>query len=638
MEMLGAAASTTCAAESVDFIVAKGDALLAAIEDDIVADLAKVNIQVTTRFLEKADFNSNMTSGKFNLCFSETWGPPYDPHSYAASWKSPDEGHFAALKGMKAPVTQDVLTTKITNVLLEEDLQNRQQRWKYILKELHEQAIDLPFSGKRMPAVLRNRLSGYVSGEQQFDYPVHSIQVLSGSKTITVAPGAQTGLFSSVGRMDPHTYRPNEFWSNNWVYEGLVSYAAGGVIAPSLATSWTVKDLVSGGQEYTFQLRQGVKFHDGAGWTCAVAKLNFDHVLAKPLTTGDWHGWYDLVAQIQTWRCASSYTFVLTTKDKYYPLLQELTYIRPLRMLSPTMFQNGITTSPVTDNSCHKGWGSITGLGETITCGGIKGASGTGPFKYVKTETNGDALFNRNTDWWSTVPQVETMLVKKYASAAAVMAALLDGSLDAVLGAGVLEPSDLKTIQISHANTFNVFLGPAIMNRVIILNANKHPTDSLTLRKTIMHAVNKAAIIDKELSGFAKPVDALFPKNAPYCDVDLTPRWDYDIEKANLLRCAGDHDDHDDHDDHSDHASTVVTTHADESTGVNPGVVAGIVLACVIVILVASAALFFYGRQKGVMQQKLLQDSTPPPQNAASVDPSGGDGVGRAAEAETTSV
>merc|ERR1719331_1327967 len=105
------------------------------------------------------------------------------------------------------------------------------------------------------------------------------------------------------------------------------------------------------------------------------------------------------------------------------------------------------------------------------------------------------------------------------------------------MGAGVLEPKDLKKIQTTHASDFQVFLGPPIQNRVIIMNANKAPTNDLTFRKVVMHAVNKAAIIDKELYGFAEPVDTLFPKNAPYCDLDLTPRWDYDIEKAKLLRC-----------------------------------------------------------------------------------------------------
>merc|ERR1719424_1809146 len=156
------------------------------------------------------------------------------------------------------------------------------------------------------------------------------------------------------------------------------------MIEPSLASSWVVADKAGGGQEYRFMLRQGVKFHDGSAWNCAVAKLNFDHVLAKPLTTGDWQGWYDLPKQIETCSCAGTYKFVLTTKGKYYPLLQELTYIRPLRMLSPAMFASGISTDPKTENSCHKPWGNITGLGETITCAGIKDVSGTGPFRYIE--------------------------------------------------------------------------------------------------------------------------------------------------------------------------------------------------------------------------------------------------------------
>ena len=519
-----ALAAAGCGSATLDFIVQKGDALLAAIEDDVRADLAKIGITVNVRFLEKEDMNSNMTSGNFNLCFSETWGPPYDPHSYAASWKSPDEAHYAALQGLPAPNTQEKLSNDISAVLVEENLQTREQKWKDILTALHEQAIDLPFSGKRMPTVLRKRLAGYVAGQQQFDYPVQTLQVLFGENTITVAPGAQTGLFDSIGRLDPHTYRPNEFFANNWVYEGLVSYGANGVIEPALAANWTRTDAGSG-HEYRFLLQQGVQFHDGAAWDCSVAKLNFDHVLAKPLTTGDWHGWYDLVKQVKSWSCNGAYEFVVTTQDKYYPLLQELTYIRPLRMLSPTMFANGASTDPTTHNSCHAGWGNITGNGETITCAGILGVSGTGPYRYTETLPNGDVRFDRNEAHRSQ-PKIETIIVKKYASHADVMTALQDGTLDAVLGAGVLEPVDLRTLQMNHADEFQVFLGPPIMNRVIILNSNKAPTDDLLLRKVIMHAVNKAAIIDKELYGMAEPVDALFPKNAPYCDVDLTPRSD----------------------------------------------------------------------------------------------------------------
>ena len=86
---------------------------------------------------------------------------------------------------------------------------------------IHESAIILPFSGKRNPTILNTRLTGYTPGQQQFDYPLHTLSATTGANSITVAPASQSGLFSTVGRLDPHTYRPNEFWANNLVYEGL---------------------------------------------------------------------------------------------------------------------------------------------------------------------------------------------------------------------------------------------------------------------------------------------------------------------------------------------------------------------------------------------------------------------------------
>jgi len=345
-----------CKNLDVDFIILEGDATILAIEDDIRADLAKVGVNVNLRALPKDDFNAAMVSGDFNLAFSETWGPPYDPHSYATSWSSPDEAYYAALKGLPAPNTQAVLDQKIADTLLVEDETARGESWSEILNILHDQATEIPFSGKSIPAVINTRLSGYQKGHQQFDYPIHTLRVISGSKDIKLSPGAQTGLFTGVGRLDPHSYRPNEFFSNNWVYEGLVEYGPDGTILPSLATSWSVEDVTGGKQKYTFNLRQGVKFHDDADWDCSVAKLNLDHVFAAPLTTADWHGWYGLPAKLESWSCPSTYVLEMTSSDSYYPLLQELSYIRPLRMLSPNMFVGGASSDPLTQNSCPTGW------------------------------------------------------------------------------------------------------------------------------------------------------------------------------------------------------------------------------------------------------------------------------------------
>ena len=106
-------------------------------------------------------------------------------------------------------------------MLLISDEAARQAKWTEILTAVHGSAINLPFSGKGNPTIMNKRLTGYTEGQQQFDYPLHTLSATTGANSITVAPASASGLFSTVGRLDPHTYRPNEFWANNWVYEGL---------------------------------------------------------------------------------------------------------------------------------------------------------------------------------------------------------------------------------------------------------------------------------------------------------------------------------------------------------------------------------------------------------------------------------
>ena len=112
-----------------------------------------------------------------------------------------------------------------------------------------------------------------------------------------------------------------------------MSYGPDGSILPALAERWTERP-----NGATFTLRKGVQFTDGEAWNCAVAKLNFDHVFAEPLRSADWHGWYKLPSIFKSVSCNGDFELLLETKVAYSGLLQELTFIRPLRMLSPASF------------------------------------------------------------------------------------------------------------------------------------------------------------------------------------------------------------------------------------------------------------------------------------------------------------
>lgn len=543
------ASGDSCRRQTLDFVVLEGDALHAAIEDDIEEALAVLGIALHKRFLNKTLFNAAMRSGDFHLCFSETWGAPYDPVSYATGWIANDEAHYSAMAGLTGDNSRSNIFSQINAALVEDDNSRRTDLWAEVHDMVHQSAITLPLWGKRIPAVLNQRLGGYQAGYQQFDYPVHRIIVQEGSKTVTIAPGAQTGLFRSVGRLDAHSYRPNEFFANNWVYEGLLSYGPDGSILPALAESWTETT-----DSVTFRLRPGVKFHDGEDWNCAAAKLNFDHVFAEPLRSGDYHAWYRLPVIFRAVSCDVNGDLVLNynnaaadgTAAEYSNLLQELTFIRPLRMLSPASFMSLDSDGWQSNNSCPTGWGEVSSDSVTITCGGISAPTGTGPFKYVSRTLESDpedpenpadteVVFHRHDLYWQGMPDIEVLIVKHFATAAEVAEALRDGSLDMVAGDGVLEPADFRAFQSS--NTFSTVMTPVLAHSLVIINSGQEPTNDFALRKAIIHGVDKASIIRSELGGIGEAVDRLFPRSAPYSDVELTPRWDYDIEKATLLNC-----------------------------------------------------------------------------------------------------
>ena len=537
------------------FVLLENEAVNALVEDDVRSDLAKIGFTVEARELSKEDINDARQSGDFHFSITETWGTPYDPHSYASGWidGKGGEGVYPSMANFTSGNSREQLFDLVREALQEEDPIALETKWEEIQNYYHAQAVMLPFWGKRIPTLMNTRLTGYSGGYQQFDYPVHLLVPLQGSTTVKIAPGARTGLFRTVGYLDAHTYGPNEFFSNNWIYEGLVTYGQGGQILPSLAKSWIIEENDIGGDTYTFTLRENVLFHDGEPWNCDAAKLNFDHLLAGELRSR--HGWYGVPLYTEDWYCNNDMEFVLRTNVKHGPYLQELTFIRPIRMISPKAFADGNSTDPISANSCQLDWGVIEGTDvvEDVVCAGIASISGTGPFMFESkdtvnmTDAEGEieqvdtkVVFLANEDFWGGAPAVKRLEVIHYETSEQVKTALLSGELDVVWGSGVLSDADISEIENSpvYAGTIQVFHSDAVQNVILLLNTGKPPLDDINVRKTIIHSINKAAIVKKELRGLQQVVDNVFPLEAPYCDVELTTHWDYDFEKAVLLSCS----------------------------------------------------------------------------------------------------
>ena len=100
---------------------------------------------------------------------------------------------------------------------------------------------------------------------------------LSAQSNITVAmqlePPHLDPTSAAAGAIDSVLY------SN--VFEGLTRFASDGSIIAGLAESW---DISSDGTVYTFNLRSGVKFHDGTSMDANDVKFSLDRARAEDST------------------------------------------------------------------------------------------------------------------------------------------------------------------------------------------------------------------------------------------------------------------------------------------------------------------------------------------------------------------
>lgn len=317
---------------------------------------------------------------------------------------------------------------------------------------------------------------------------------------------------SNVGPLNPHLYSPNQMFAQALVYEPLVRYGKDGTVQPWLAESWSI---TPDGKEYTFALRKGVTFSDGTPFDADAVKKNFDAVLRN----AESHDWLEFIAQIDKTEVVDAHTFRLTLKNSYYPALQELCLIRPMRFLSPSAFPD--------DGDTGKS---------------IKAPVGTGPWKLVEIRRGEHDIFEANENYWGEKPKFKRLVVKVIPDADGRAVAFDTGVIDLIYGAGGHGAGQigLDTFRrYAEMPGLKTDVSAPLATRNFAINSKRFPTDDLAVRTAILHGVNKAAIVKHVFLGVEPQADTLFSPNIPYCDLGLAP-FTHDLEKAKAkLEAAG---------------------------------------------------------------------------------------------------
>lgn len=312
---------------------------------------------------------------------------------------------------------------------------------------------------------------------------------------------------SNAGPLNPHLYSPNQMYAQAMLYEPLVAYGDDGSAVPWLAESWEIS---TDGKAYTFFLRHGVVFSDGTPFNAEAVKMNVDALLRNASR----HGWLEMINQIERCEIVDEMTVRLHLKNAYYPMLQELALIRPLRFLSPSAFPEDGDTSKA-----------------------IVAPIGTGPWVHADFKKAEYDVFVRNERYWGPRPAIKKITVKVLPDPESRVIALETGQIDLIYGSGGHSAGQIGLeafTRVARQGRMETGVSGPLSSRVLAVNSNRGPTADLAVRQAIQHGVNKDLLVESIFLNVEKRADFLFAPIMPYCDLGLEP-FAFDREKAEQL-------------------------------------------------------------------------------------------------------
>lgn len=138
------------------------------IAEYLQSEYLKLGIAMNIHGEEEQSYRDNMKAGNFDMVFNICWGMPYDPQSSLAAMRAPVYGDYAAQQGLadKAEIDE-----AITGILTSTDETERQELYKSVLTNLHEDAMYLPLTYECNKALYTSALHGVHFGTDQYDVP-----------------------------------------------------------------------------------------------------------------------------------------------------------------------------------------------------------------------------------------------------------------------------------------------------------------------------------------------------------------------------------------------------------------------------------------------------------------------------------
>lgn len=279
------------------------------------------------------------------------------------------------------------------------------------------------------------------------------------------------------------------------VYQGLVTRDQDNGIIGALASAWNISD---DGLTYTFTLREGVTFHDGAALTADDVVQSLTQ--AKDDETIQGHG--DL-AQVTSIAAPDAATVTLTLSEPNINFLFSLTGRGGL------VFKTGDTTDMKTK------------------------ANGTGPFTLGQWVQGDSITLDRFDDYWGEPAGVAEVVLQYIPDFTAGVNAALDGSLNVLTA---VDPN--LSAQLDGVDGFTLTYGKTTDKATLAMNQAEGPLADVRVREALRMAIDREALI-AAVGGTGTPMFGPIPELDPGYE-DLSDIVHFDVDAArDLLADAG---------------------------------------------------------------------------------------------------
>lgn len=290
------------------------------------------------------------------------------------------------------------------------------------------------------------------------------------------------------------------------IYSSLLRFKPGTFeLEGDLATKW---DVSSDGKEYTFELRKGVKWHEGFG------EFTADDVVYTVNRTKD--------PAVKS-KCATHFEAVqeVVALDKY-----KVKFV--LKHPDPSFLYRVAVARPFGGLMVNKA--AVEKFGADYGTNPI----GTGPFVFKEWVRRERLVLEANPEYYGGKPGVDIVKFVTIPDEAAAALAVENGSVQI---SELTDPDALKRYR-EHPD-IAAYKGPRCSIHMLMLNPKVKPLDDVRVRQALMYGINRQEIVDSHLGGFATVAVSPIHPAMPGFTSDV-PQYAYDPEKAKtLLREAG---------------------------------------------------------------------------------------------------